>query len=161
MPKKVTLEMKIAKRDKYKEKIEKNRAEIQPTIDAYNALDAEIKAELAQLEQKKRNAVYDHVISVFGESLSPEEVIEKFDRIMNDNRNAGIVRQLREREDERVRALETEDMTRVEELMVKHAKLIDDLNAAREKGEKTTDEELTDLEENSAVPKDPDTYNKS
>ena len=55
MPKKVTLEMKIAKREKYKEKIEKNRAEIQPTIDAYNALDAEIKAELAQLEQKKRS----------------------------------------------------------------------------------------------------------
>ena len=101
MPKKVTLEMKIAKRDKYKEKIEKNRAEIQPTIDAYNALDAEIKAELAQLEQKKRNAVYDHVISVFGESLSPEEVIVKFDRIMNDNRNKGFIEQLKREQAER------------------------------------------------------------
>ena len=101
MPKKVTLEMKIAKRDKYKEKIEQNRAEIQPTIDAYNALDAEIKAELAQLEQKKRNAVYDHVISVFGESLSPEEVIVKFDRIMNDNRNKGFIEQLKREQAER------------------------------------------------------------
>ena len=101
MPKKVTLEMKIAKRDKYKEKIEKNRAEIQPTIDAYNALDAEIKAELAQLEQKKRNAVYDHVIAVFGESLSPEEVIVKFDRIMNDNRNKGFIEQLKREQAER------------------------------------------------------------
>ena len=101
MPKKVTLEMKIAKRDKYKEKIEKNRAEIQPTIDAYNALDAEIKAELAQLEQKKRNAVYDHVISVFGESLSPEEVIVKFDRIMNDNRNKRFIEQLKREQAER------------------------------------------------------------
>ena len=101
MPKKVTLEMKIAKREKYKEKIEKNRAEIQPTIDAYNALDAEIKAELAQLEQKKRNAVYDHVISVFGESLSPEEVIVKFDRIMNDNRNKGFIEQLKREQAER------------------------------------------------------------
>ena len=101
MPKKVTLEMKIAKREKYKEKIEKNRAEIQPTIDAYNALDAEIKAELAQLEQKKRNAVYDHVISVFGDSLSPEEVIVKFDRIMNDNRNKGFIEQLKREQAER------------------------------------------------------------
>ena len=90
MPKKVTLEMKIAK-----------RAEIQPTIDAYNALDAEIKAELAQLEQKKRNAVYDHVISVFGDSLSPEEVIVKFDRIMNDNRNKGFIEQLKREQAER------------------------------------------------------------
>ncbi len=31
--------------------------------------------------------------------------------------------------------------------MSKHAKLIDDLNAAREKGEKISDKELTDLEE--------------
>ncbi|MBR1374443.1 hypothetical protein IJ556_08360, partial [bacterium] len=87
MPKKITLEMKIAKREKLKDKIEKNRAEIQPTIDAYNALDAEIKADIARLEQEKRNTVYDHVMSVFGETLSPEEFIKKFDRIMNDNRN--------------------------------------------------------------------------
>ena len=105
MPKKITLEMKIAKREKYKEKIEKNRAEIQPTIDAYNALDAEIKAELAQLEQKKRNAVYDHVISVFGESLSPEEVIVKFDRIMNDNRNKGFIEQLKREQAEREKSV--------------------------------------------------------
>jgi hypothetical protein len=39
-------------------------------------------------------------------------------------------------------------MTRVEELMLKHAKLIDDLNAAREKGKKITDEILPGLEEN-------------
>ena len=104
MSKKVTLEMKIAKREKYKEKIEKNRAEIQPTIDAYNALDAEIKAELAQLEQKKRNAVYDHVISVFGDSLSPEEVIVKFDRIMNDNRNKGFIEQLKREQAERIKS---------------------------------------------------------
>ena len=58
MPKKVTLEMKIAKREKYKEKIVKNRAEIQPTIDAYNALDAEIKAELAQLEHRYSGIPY-------------------------------------------------------------------------------------------------------
>lgn len=101
MPKKITLEMKIAKRDKLKEKIEKNRAEIQPTVDAFNAIDAEIKADLARLEQEKRDAVYDHVISVFGDSLSPEEVIVKFDRIMNDNRNKGFIEQLKREQAER------------------------------------------------------------
>lgn len=101
MPKKITLEMKIAKRDKLKEKIEKNRAEIQPTIDAYNALDAEIKADIARLEQEKRNAVYDHVISVFGEDISPEDFIKKFDRIMNDNRNKNFIRQLKDEQAER------------------------------------------------------------
>ncbi|MBR1383001.1 MAG: hypothetical protein IJ555_04210 [Ruminococcus sp.] len=70
---------------------------------------------------------------------------------MNDSRNAGIVRQLREHEEERVRALEAEDMTRIEELMLKHAKLIDDLNAAREKGEKISDEVLPASEEKAEV----------
>ena len=107
MPKKVTLEMKIAKREKYKEKIEKNRAEIQPTIDAYNALDAEIKADLARLEQEKRNTVYDHVMSVFGEDISPEEFIKKFDRIMNDNRNKSFIRQLKEDQSEREKLKES------------------------------------------------------
>ena len=101
MPKKITLEMKIAKREKLKDKIEKNRAEIQPTIDAYNALDAEIKADIARLEQEKRNTVYDHVMSVFGETLSPEEFIKKFDRIMNDNRNKNFIRQLKDEQAER------------------------------------------------------------
>lgn len=107
MPKKITLEMKIAKRDKLKEKIEKNRAEIQPTIDAYNALDAEIKADLARLEQEKRNTVYDHVMSVFGEDISPEEFIKKFDRIMNDNRNKSFIRQLKEDQSEREKLKES------------------------------------------------------
>lgn len=107
MPKKVTLEMKIAKREKYKEKIDKNRAEIRPTIDAYNALDAEIKADLARLEQEKRNTVYDHVMSVFGEDISPEEFIKKFNRIMNDNRNKNFIRQLKEDQAEREKLKET------------------------------------------------------
>ena len=107
MPKKITLEMKIAKRDKLKEKIEKNRAEIQPTIDAFNALDAEIKADIARLEQEKRDAVYDHVMSVFGEDISPEEFIKKFDRIMNDNRNKSFIRQLKEDQSEREKLKES------------------------------------------------------
>ena len=38
---------------------------------------------------------------MFGESLSPEEVIEKFDRIMNDNRNKGFIEQLKREQAER------------------------------------------------------------
>jgi transposase len=60
-------------------------------------------------------------VPFFGVNISPEELKAKFELIMNDNRNAGIVRQLREREEERVCALEAEDMTRVEELMLKQS----------------------------------------
>ena len=83
------------------EQIKKSRAEIQPKVDAYNALDAEIKADLEQLEREKRDTVYDHVMSVFGEDISPEEFVVKFDRIMNDNRNKNFIQQLKREQAER------------------------------------------------------------
>ena len=112
MPKKVTLEDKIAKRDRLLEQIEKSRAEIQPKVDAYNALDAEIKADLEQLERKKRDAVYDHVMSVFGEDISPEEFVVKFDRIMNDNRNKNFIQQLKREQAERQKLKDTPGETK-------------------------------------------------
>ena len=85
----------MEKRDKLKAKIDKNAAEMQPIYDAYNKLDSEINSELTELEQRKKNAVYDHVMSVFGESLSAEEFAIKFDRIMKDDRNKGLIEQLK------------------------------------------------------------------
>ena len=161
MPRKITIKDLKNKRDYNAWKIE---LEDHKMADTHAKHDAAV-AELARREEMRidtlKGTLWEAAVPFFGINISPEELKAKFELIMNDSRNAGIVRQLREREEERVRALETEDMTRVEELMVKHAKLIDDLNAAREKGEKISDEELTGLEENSAVPKDPDTYNKS
>ena len=161
MPRKITIKDLKNKRDYNAWKIELEDHKMADTHAKHNAA----VAELARREEKRigvlKDTLWETAVPFFGVNISPEELKAKFELIMNDSCNAGIVRQLREREEERVRALEAEDMTRVEELMVKHAKLIDDLNAAREKGEKNTDEELTDLEENSAVPKDPDTYNKS
>ena len=157
MPRKITNNDLKNKRDLSAWKIELNGYKMAET----HAKHAAAVAELAKREEKRigalKDTLWETAVPYFGINISPEELKAKFELIMNDNRNAGIVRQLREREDEHVRALETEDMTRVEELMVKHAKLIDDLNAAREKGEKNTDEVLPDLEENSADPKDPDT----
>ena len=157
MPRKITNDDLKNKRDLNAWKIE---------LDGYKMADTHAKhaaavAELAKREEKRIGALKDTLWEVavpyFGINISPEELNAKFELIMNDNRNTGIVRQLREREEQRVRALEADDITRVDELMSKHTKLIADLNAAREKGEKISDEELTDLEENSAVPKDPDT----
>ena len=111
MPKKVTLEDKIAKRDRLLEQIEKNRAEIQPKVDAYNAIDAQIKADLEQLEREKRDTVYDHVMSVFGEDISPEEFVVKFDRIMNDNRNKNFIQQLKREQAERKKLKDTPGQT--------------------------------------------------
>ncbi|MBR6045948.1 MAG: hypothetical protein IKP47_09980 [Ruminococcus sp.] len=101
MPRKVTLEMKIAKRDKYREKIDKNTAEIQPIIDAYNTLDAEIQADLAQLDKAKRDAVYDHVMSVFGEDITVDEFKTEFDKLINDTRNKNFVEHLKRKQEQR------------------------------------------------------------
>ena len=101
MPRKVTLEMKIAKRNKLREKIEKSRADIQPTVDAYNTLDAEIKADIAQNEQRKRDAVYDHVMSVFGADISADEFRNEFDKLIGDTRNRGFVEHLKRLQEQR------------------------------------------------------------
>lgn len=93
--------MKIAKRDKYKEKIEKSRADIQPTVDAYNALDAEIQADLAQLDREKRDAVYDHVMSVFGEDITIDEFRTEFDKLITDTRNKNFVEHLKRLQEQR------------------------------------------------------------
>ena len=107
MPKKVTLEDKIAKRDRLLEQIEKSRAEIQPKVDAYNALDAEIKADLEQLEREKRDTVYDHVMSVFGEDISPEEFKVEFNKLINDPRNKQFVEHLKRLQEQRKSANNT------------------------------------------------------
>ena len=109
MPRKVTLEMKIAKRDKYREKIEKSRADIQPTVDAYNALDAEIQADLAQLDKEKRDAIYDHVISVFGEDISVDEFKTEFDKLINDTRNKNFVEHLKRKQEQRRAAVNSSE----------------------------------------------------
>ena len=46
-------------------------------------------------------------MSVFGEDISPEEFIKKFDRIMNDNRNKNFIRQLKEDHAEREKLKES------------------------------------------------------
>lgn len=87
--------MKIEKRDKLKAKIDKNNEDMKPTYDAYNKLEAEINSELAELEQRKRNAVYEHVMSVFGSDLSAEDFAKQFDRIMNDKHNKEFIERIR------------------------------------------------------------------
>ncbi|MBR6873254.1 MAG: hypothetical protein IKN17_07090 [Ruminococcus sp.] len=107
MPKKVTLEDKIAKRDKLLVQIEKSRAEIQPKVDAYNAINEEIKADIERLEREKRDAVFDHVMSVFGEDISPEEFKVEFNKLINDPRNKNFVEHLKRLQEQRKSANNT------------------------------------------------------
>ena len=148
MPRKITIKDLKNKRDYNAWKIE---LEDHKMADTYAKHDAAV-AELTRREEMRidtlKDTLWEAAVPFFGINISPEELKAKFELIMNDSRNAGIVRQLKEHEKERVRALEVEDMTRVEELMLKHAKLIDDLNDAREKGEIISDEVLPGLEEN-------------
>ncbi|MBO4865838.1 MAG: hypothetical protein J5582_04635 [Ruminococcus sp.] len=104
MSKKITLEEKMEKRDKLKARIDKNLEDMKPTYKAYEKLEKEINAELEEIKQKEKNKIYEHVMSLFGYSLSPEDFIKKFDRIMNDSRNRGFVEQLKREQTEREKA---------------------------------------------------------
>lgn len=101
MSKKITLEEKMEKRDKLKARIDKNLEDMKPTYKAYEKLEKEINAELEEIKQKEKNNIYEHVMSLFGYSLSSEDFIKKFDRIMNDNRNRGFIEQLKHDQAER------------------------------------------------------------
>ena len=101
MSKKITLEEKMEKRDKLKARIDKNLEDMKPTYKAYEKLEKEINAELEEIKQKEKNKIYEHVMSLFGYSLSSEDFIKKFDRIMNDNRNRGFIEQLKHDQAER------------------------------------------------------------
>lgn len=101
--------MKIAKRNRLKAKIDKNAAEIQPTIDAFNEIDAEIAADLEKLEQEKKDRIYSHVMSVFGEDMPPEDFAREFDKLINDQRNRGFVEHLAQLKAMREASTATED----------------------------------------------------
>ena len=111
MPRKITIKDLKNKRDYNAWKIE---LENHKMADTHAKHDAAV-AELARREEMRivalRDTLWEAAVPFFGVNISPEELKAKFELIMNDNRNAGIVRQLREREEERVRALEAEDMT--------------------------------------------------
>ena len=126
MPRKITNDDLKNKRDLNAWKIE---------LDGYKMADTHAKhaaavAELEKREEKRigalKDTLWETAVPYFGINISPEELKAKFELIMNDNRNAGIVRQLRENEEQRLRALEVDDITRVDELMSKHTKLIDE-----------------------------------
>ena len=140
MPRKITIKDLKNKRDLNAWKIELNGYKMADT----HAKHAAAVAELAKREEKRigvlKDTLWETAVPFFGVNISPEELKAKFELIMNDNRNAGIVRQLRENEEQRVRTLEVDDIERVDELMSKHTKLIGELNKEKEKAENSSDE---------------------
>ena len=140
MPRKITNNDLKNKRDLSAWKIELNGYKMADT----HAKHAAAVAELAKREEKRigvlKDTLWETAVPFFGVNISPEELKAKFELIMNDNRNAGIVRQLRENEEQRVKAHEADDIERVDELMSKHTKLIDELNKEKEKAENSSDE---------------------
>lgn len=140
MPRKITIKDLKNKRDYNAWKIE---LEDHKMADTHAKYDAAV-AQLARREEMRigtlKDTLWEAAVPFFGINISPEELKAKFELIMNDSRNAGIVRQLRENEEQRVRTLEANDINRVDELMSKHTKLIDELNKEKEKAENNSGE---------------------
>lgn len=140
MPRKITITDLKNKRDVSAWKIELNGYGMSDT----NAKHEAAVKELAKREEKRINELKDTLwkaaVPFFGINISPEKLKEKFESIMNAECNMDAVLALLSEEEERVRKLEAEDAERIVALKASHTKLIADLEKAKAKNEKKSED---------------------
>lgn len=140
MPRKITITDLKNKRDVSAWKIELNGYGMSDT----NAKHDAAVRELAKREEKRINELKDTLweaaVPFFGINISPEKLKEKFESIMNAECNMDAVLALLSEEEERVRKLEAEDAERIVALKASHTKLIADLEKAKAKNEKKSED---------------------
>lgn len=140
MPRKITITDLKNKRDVSAWKIELNGYGMSDT----NAKHEAAVKELAKREEKRINELKDTLweaaVPFFGINISPEKLKEKFERIMNAECNMDAVLALLSEEEERVRKLEAEDAERIVALKASHTKLVADLEKAKAKNEKKSED---------------------
>ena len=123
MPRKITI-------DDWKDKRDYNAWKFE--VDSHNAgatharYEDAVKA-IAASEEKRigelKDTLWGAAAPFFGVNITPEELKKYFELLMNDNRNAGLVRKLKALEEERVREIETAENARLEVLRSAHEKL--------------------------------------
>ena len=140
MPRKITITDLKNKRDVSAWKIELNGYGMSDT----NAKHEAAVKELAKREEKRigelKDTLWEAAVPFFGINISPEKLKEKFERIMNAECNMDAVLALLSEEEERVRKLEAEDAERIVALKASHTKLIADLEKAKAKNEKKSED---------------------
>ena len=123
MPRKITIKDLKNKRDYNAWKIE---LEDHKMADTHAKHDAAV-AELARREEMRidtlKDTLWEAAVPFFGVSITPEELKKYFELLMNDNRNAGLVRKLKALEEERVKEIEAAENARLEVLRSAHEKL--------------------------------------
>ena len=82
----------------------------------------------------------------FGVNITPDNLREKFEEIMNAKCNENAVFVLMTEEEERVKAIEVEEAARLEELRGKHTKLVNNLDRVRRSAANKS-EEISDEDE--------------
>ena len=123
MPRKITIDDWKDKRDYNAWKLEVDSHNIGTTHARYE--DA-VKV-IAEHEEKRigelKDTLWDTMVPFVGINITPEELKKYFELLMNDNRNAGLMRKLKALEEERVKEIETAENTRLEVLKSAHEKL--------------------------------------
>ena len=101
-------------------------------VDSHNAGATHAKYEdavkvIAGSEEKRigelKDTLWGAAAPFFGVNITPEKLKKYFELLMNDNRNAGLMRKLKALEEERVKEIETAENTRLEVLKSAHEKL--------------------------------------
>lgn len=123
MPRKITI-------DDWKDKRDYNAWKFE--VDSHNAGATHAKYEdavkaIAKHEENRigelKDTLWDAAAPFFGVNITPEELKKYFELLMNDNRNAGLVRKLKAFEEERVKEIEAAENARLEVLKSAHEKL--------------------------------------
>ena len=154
MPRKPTLTELKNRRDYNAWKIELDGYNMTDTNKRYNDAVRELEERETERIGKLKDTLWTAAAPFFGKNITPEELQKHFEQLMNDKRNAGMVRMLKQDEEKRVKALTEEDNARIAKLKSNHSTLFEKLEKAKNKAN-ASDKESSDTEIKDTSDEDP------